>query len=385
MLESGYEEALRRIEIAAAAKAETLDLSTLDFEPLPKQIAQLQHLKALNLSRCHTLVDLGPLAPLSNHLQSLNLSRCYALKDLSLLAKFEQLQSLNLYACYGVENLDPITKSNQLQKLKLTSCESSPKNGPMNMLHHLQKLKLRNTFFKTNTGQSHQKSPASQWADVVTSYRIGDPLVDVGVTNIFDQNSTTNAVEIPKQADIYVSYVHNKVSKEFIHKLEQKLPSHLTLKRDINELKVGDKKSHFVDKLVTNQLVLVLLSEQYLRSISCMQEMLKMYELSLGDSARLLKQIVPIIVDEIDIDRANARLQYVKYWKNEEEVLEKSMEGLGLTRIGKKDREEQIVIQGLQTSVSDILAWVSDILMPKAARNIDDAIDAVVKLLEERL
>ncbi|SAL49906.1 hypothetical protein AWB67_02285 [Caballeronia terrestris] len=127
-------------------------------------------------------------------------------------------------------------------------------------------------------------------------------------------------------------------------------------------------------------LVVVVLSEKYLRSIYCMKEMLFLFQQSLGDREHLMRKLVPLRAGELPISGAKDRLKIVRYWKDEHDELEAALTGLDPACIGQEDREEHLVLKDFQHRVGDILAWIADTVMPLSERRID----AVIDLLHQR-
>jgi internalin A len=62
-------------------------------------------------------------------------------------------------------------------------------------------------------------------------------------------------------------------------------------------------------------LVLVLLSDEYLHSVYCMRELLHLFNTSLGDRDRLMQRMVPLVVGGLKCDSVCDRDPYVAYWK----------------------------------------------------------------------
>ena len=184
---------------------------------------------------------------------------------------------------------------------------------------------------------------------------------------------------VPRAADapipVYVSYAWEPASQAFVDEVGQRLPAdRFEFRRDKTHLQTGDWISSFMAEIGRADCVLVVLSDKYLRSPNCMRELLHLYQRSQGDRADLMGRIVAVVPPELKIDRAIGRLAYVRHWHAEYKQLDEAYREIGLAAMGAADREEWLAIQDFQHRVSDIMAWVSDVLMPRGDGSLDAAI-----------
>jgi internalin A len=183
---------------------------------------------------------------------------------------------------------------------------------------------------------------------------------------------------------VYVSYAWGEESAALVDELERRLPPDLRLKRDKNERRTGDWISSFMTEIGRADLVVVVLSDKYLRSIYCMQEMLHLFDQSLGEREQLMAKLVPLKVGELSISRAKDRSEFVRYWMNGHDVLETELIDRKARGIGEADVKELAMLSSLQRKVSDILAWIADIIMPPESEQTVQRIDAAIELLRRR-
>ncbi|GAB1436067.1 leucine-rich repeat domain-containing protein [Sphaerotilus sulfidivorans] len=190
---------------------------------------------------------------------------------------------------------------------------------------------------------------------------------------------------VPRAADapipVYVSYAWEDASQAFVDEVGQRLPAdRFEFRRDKTHLQTGDWISSFMAEIGRADCVLVVLSDKYLRSPNCMRELLHLYQRSQGDRADLMGRIVAVVPPELKIDRATGRAVYIRHWRDEHKALESVFQDLGIAAMGAADREEWLAIQDFQRRVSDIMAWVSDVLMPRG----DGSLDAAIARIEAR-
>jgi len=205
----------------------------------------------------------------------------------------------------------------------------------------------------------------------------------VAITESFAPGSTPSRSSGQAQP-VYVSYAWDGESEAFVDEFEKQLPKDFSLIRDKSVLRAGDWISRFMRDIGRADMVLVVLSEKYLRSVYCMRELLYLHDTSQGEKATFLRRIVPLIMGDLSCARARDRHPYVVHWEQEHANLSALLEQRGLTTVGEADRREWLAIQAFKQHVSDLLAWVADTLMPQGTELRTRGIDAAIGLLRER-
>jgi internalin A len=190
---------------------------------------------------------------------------------------------------------------------------------------------------------------------------------------------------VPRAADapipVYVSYAWEPASQAFVDEVGQRLPAdRFEFRRDKTHMRNGDWISDFMAEIGRADRVLVVLSDKYLRSPNCMRELLHLFQHSQGDRADLMGRVVAVMPVDLKIGRAVDRAPYVRHWRDEYVALAAAYKDLGFAALGVQDREEWLAIQDFQHRVSDIMAWVADVLMPRGA----EGLDAVLERLQTR-
>lgn len=189
----------------------------------------------------------------------------------------------------------------------------------------------------------------------------------------------------PGQAQpVYVSYAWGGESEALVDEFEKQLPKSFRLIRDKNAMHAGDWISRFIQEIGRADMVLVVLSEKYLRSVYCMRELLYLHDTSQGERATFMRRIVPLIVGDLSCASIEDRHAYVEYWEKKYANVSVLLEKRDLTTVGEADRRELLAIQGFRQQVSDLLAWVADTLMPQGTELRTRGIDAAISLLRER-
>jgi len=128
--------------------------------------------------------------------------------------------------------------------------------------------------------------------------------------SLTEQNSQLSAGR-PKSSSsalpVYVSYAWGGASATLVDEIEQRLPSEFRLIRDKNEMRPGDWITRFMEEIGQAEIVIVVISEKYLKSHYCMRELLFLRDTSVGDKAKLMQRVISLIVGRVSCGNALAR------------------------------------------------------------------------------
>ncbi|MBV1877023.1 MAG: toll/interleukin-1 receptor domain-containing protein [Pseudomonadales bacterium] len=124
---------------------------------------------------------------------------------------------------------------------------------------------------------------------------------------------------------IYVSYAHTSESEQLVEKLEQVFePLEITLIRDkTNGLKYGESIRQYMDQLGAANYIIVVLSDDYLKSESCMYELLEIQE-----NTDMIRRIFPVKLADALIGMLGDRVDYISYWEEKADQLEKKLNSI---------------------------------------------------------
>ena len=128
-----------------------LVISLTTIKNLPAEMKQLTHLTHLKTSVCTHLVNISPIANLTN-LTSLDL-RLSDVKDISALVNLTKLQKLNL-ECTKVDDISVLAHLTSLVELNL-ECTNITDLSPLAELTHLMKLNLSRVNFRDISCLNH--------------------------------------------------------------------------------------------------------------------------------------------------------------------------------------------------------------------------------------
>jgi pterin-4a-carbinolamine dehydratase len=137
--------------------------------------------------------------------------------------------------------------------------------------------------------------------------------------------------------------------------------------------------SEFMKGIGKGNIVIIALSDKYLRSEYCMFELYELYRNSSLDSSQLLKKIYPIRVENLDLNDTKVLREYFIYWK------EKEIEWKSLVTEFDADQRKHRMIQAIRSSISDLFPFLNDInSLTKEMLSKNDFAE-IKKAIEERV
>lgn len=135
---------------------------------------------------------------------------------------------------------------------------------------------------------------------------------------------------MPSSVEIYFSYAwgDDKESGESREKIVDELYDALVqggfnIIRDKHNLGFTGCISEFMNRIAKGQLIIIGLSEKYLKSQYCMYELMEVFRNSKMNRADLLKRIIPIRTsDDLRFSAETDRLPYIQYWRGKVDDIE---------------------------------------------------------------
>lgn len=158
--------------------------------------------------------------------------------------------------------------------------------------------------------------------------------------------------EIDYEKRVFVSYAWGGKSEQIVDEIQQAFSQRgIDIVRDKKELEYKESIEGFELRIGMGQCIVLVISDQYLKSHHCMRELLEIYR-----KREFHDRIFPIILEDANIYKPIDRIEYIKFWDNEIVQLNLAIKQVNvLTNIGK---------------INSALDTFSDI-----RRNIDNLID----------
>jgi hypothetical protein len=201
--------------------------------------------------------------------------------------------------------------------------------------------------------QSVNISGSNNQVVTVGKNMIGDPTIqnsiDLFSKNMIDQEKTINSA--PEGSDlagnkyenkVFVSYAWGGDSERIVDALQQALGDQgIEMIRDKQHLAYKGSIEEFEQRIGRGKCIVLVISDKYLRSKHCMYEFVKIW-----GNHNLRERIFPIVLPDVLIFDLNERLEYINYWDEQIEHLNKSIKNVkivaNLTETGDLDKLVQI-------------------------------------------
>lgn len=181
----------------------------------------------------------------------------------------------------------------------------------------------------------------------------------------------SDKIEEKENKTIFLSYT--KSDEKIADKIDKYLSgiSGITVKRDKRDIKAWESIREFMKSIRKQDYAVLIVSEAYLKSKNCMFEAVEVMK-----EQEYAHRIIPVVVD-FNIYDISTRLNYIKYWKQEYENLEKDLEKLpSADTVDLADEARQY--KSIASSIGEFLGMISDKNNPKV-EDIELQIEKIIK------
>lgn len=118
--------------------------------------------------------------------------------------------------------------------------------------------------------------------------------------------------KMTSQKAIFISHAWGGVSDDILAHLVKRLKEeNIAFILDKRDLSYRQSIQEFMIQLGKADMVIIILSNKYLKSEYCMFELIQIYK-----NENLRERIFPIVLDEVQISSSADRLEFVKFWEN---------------------------------------------------------------------
>lgn len=151
---------------------------------------------------------------------------------------------------------------------------------------------------------------------------------------------------------IFLSYSHKNMN--LANEIDSALHIRgITVTRDIRDVKCSQSFKEFMKNIGNHDIVLMLISDQYLKSQACVFEVIEVMK-----EPDYIQRIVPIVNDDVCFDLKG--IIYLKYWEEEQKVIEEAIGGHIREEIKPlEDERDEIVI--IKNNIMKFIATIRDL------------------------
>lgn len=165
------------------------------------------------------------------------------------------------------------------------------------------------------------------------------------------------AGQVNNQSDarpsVFISY--NWGSDATADEVEKRLMPIADVLRDKNSIAPWGSITEFMKSIRTTDLVVVIISDAYLKSVACLYEIMQL----LKDEGWISHSMFLVEDSAKGIYKSAGQLDYVKYWATERHDLEKALEGMNPALVTSQ-ADELKKIQLIQLNINDFMKSVAD-------------------------
>lgn len=175
------------------------------------------------------------------------------------------------------------------------------------------------------------------------------------------------ALPLVTPPSIYFSYAWGKeedARQQASDQLYDKLKAeNFNVFRDKDSTRSGNSIADFERQIGRADFAVVILSHKYLfESAHCMKELAFLYERSQRQQQSFTQRVIPVVLQEVSIDKPTERLRIVKHWIKQMEELQALVDEVGPESAGGSSVEELQLMRAFINSCADVLSWISGLV-----------------------
>ena len=185
--------------------------------------------------------------------------------------------------------------------------------------------------------------------------------------SIHDLSSVKEEPRAPRQGKVYFSYAwgddqeEGESREELVDKLyDALLKEPFELQRDKKSLEYGGLISQFMQELGKGDLIVVFVSDKYVRSEYCMYELYEIARNCQWEKQHFTQRILPVRVEKLTLDEPDTLEDYFDHWEKKQSKWERLIQKrLGQITSSQSDRYHKI--KQVHNSWGDLADWLMDI------------------------
>ncbi len=130
--------------------------------------------------------------------------------------------------------------------------------------------------------------------------------------------------------------------------------------RDKRDLSYGGLISKFMTDIGSGDLIIVFISDKYLRSQYCMHELMEIYRNTRGDRVEFAERVLPVAVERVKLSDPMVLGKYLDHWKEEYKKWE-DFTSQRLSDLGESQTDQFHRIRKIKQNFGDLTDYLRDI------------------------
>lgn len=183
-----------------------------------------------------------------------------------------------------------------------------------------------------------------------------------------------------KNEEIFISYKWGGQGEEVVNELDKAFKKRgVTIIRDKGNVGYKEDIKKFMKRLGQGKCVIAVICDEYLKSYNCMLELVEVDENGDFDS-----RIFPIVIDDAKINKTSERLQYVHYWENEIDTLDREIRKLSSANLH-GIREDLDTYVKIRSTISKLMSLLNNINTFNTKMHIESDFEAIFTSISRKL
>ena len=171
--------------------------------------------------------------------------------------------------------------------------------------------------------------------------------------------------------EVYISYAwgdetpQGKQRQELVEKLCASLGKQgVKVRRDSTQIQPGDRIRDYMQRLARGDVILVVLSDRYLRSEACMAELYWIWDNARQKPDRFLGRVIPLTLPDAQLRHTADRFARAEHWQEVSKDLEARM-SRHFAAVGERTVAQCRLIKEIAAHTSDMLELLVDKFEPR--------------------
>ncbi|TBR61310.1 GTPase, partial [Westiellopsis prolifica IICB1] len=181
--------------------------------------------------------------------------------------------------------------------------------------------------------------------------------------------------------EVFISYtLRDAHSKKFVEQIEQVFQrKEIKIIRDKNAVGYKQRFQEFMQRLSRSKCVILIISDQYLKSEHCMYELLE-----IAKYGEFYERIFPIVLEDAKIYQAIQRIKYVGYWEDKKKELDAAMKKVSGDNL-QGFREELDLYHEIRNTFAKLIKLLKDMNALTSDVHLESNFETLLKAIEDRL
>ncbi|MDJ0579638.1 toll/interleukin-1 receptor domain-containing protein [Crocosphaera sp.] len=183
---------------------------------------------------------------------------------------------------------------------------------------------------------------------------------------------------------VFISYAWGGKSEEIVEKLEsicqaKQIQMFKTL-RDKGEIGYKGQILEFMKRLGQGKAIIIIISKQYLKSKSCMFELLE-----IAQNGQFYERIFPIVTQDSEIYNVIEKLRYLQYWEEKHSELDNEYRKLQSMSNTLGIQEELSLYSDIRNKWDQLIDVISNMNNLSLDEHLENDFAQVINAIEDRL